>query len=296
MGFRELFVSPSPVFSGYQRTFEESDYVILGVPFDATSTYRAGARFAPLAIREASLNIETHSFRSDIDLEDLKIHDLGDLHVAGEVEETLKRLEKVARELLANGKLPVFMGGEHTITLGIMRAIGGNASILSFDAHLDLRNQYMDVTTSHTTFMRRICEQVKPIRIIEVGTRAACKEELEYAKKSNIHYITSHQILENGVEKTTKTIQKLLANSKKIHLTIDMDVLDPAFAPAVQNPEPDGLTINTLLNLLCAVCDQRVAALDLVEVAPNYDNGTTAIQAAKTFFETLCSLEKAKRR
>ncbi|MFB0514169.1 MAG: arginase family protein, partial [Candidatus Bathyarchaeia archaeon] len=99
MSYRELFVSPSPVFSGYQQAFEESNYVILGAPFDATSTYRTGARFAPLAIREASLNIETYSFRSGIDLEDLKIHDLGDLHVAGEVEETLKRLEKVAREL-----------------------------------------------------------------------------------------------------------------------------------------------------------------------------------------------------
>ncbi|MFB0514335.1 MAG: arginase family protein, partial [Candidatus Bathyarchaeia archaeon] len=124
MSYRELLVSPSPVFSGYQQAFEESDCVILGVPFDATSTYRTGARFAPLAVREASLNIETYSFRSGIDIEDLKIHDLGDLHVAGEVEETLKRLEKVAKELLATRKLPVFIGGEHTITLGVMRAIG----------------------------------------------------------------------------------------------------------------------------------------------------------------------------
>ncbi len=296
MSYRELLVSPSPVFSGYQQAFEESDYVILGVPFDATSTYRTGARFAPLAIREASLNIETYSFRSGIDLEDLKIHDLGDLHVAGVVEETLKRLEKVARELLATRKLPVFIGGEHTVTLGITRAIGKNAAIISFDAHLDLRNQYMDVTTSHTTFMRRIHEQTRPIRIIEIGTRAVCREELEYAKKLDIHFITNHQISNDGVEKTLKTIKKLLADSKKIHLTIDMDVLDPAFASGVQNPEPDGLTISTFLNLLCGLCDQRVTALDLVEVAPNYDNGTTAIQAAKTLFEALCSIEKTKRK
>ena len=296
MSYRELFVSPSPVFSGYQQAFEESNYVILGVPFDATSTYRTGARFAPLAVREASLNIETYSFRSGIDLEDLKIHDLGDLHVAGEVEETLKRLERVAKGLLAMRKLPVFIGGEHTITLGVMRAIGKNAAIISFDAHLDLRNQYMDVTTSHTTFMRRIHEQIHPIRILEIGTRAVCREELEYAKKSDIHFITNHQILNDGVEKTLRTIKRLLANSKKIHLTIDMDVLDPAFAPGVQNPEADGLTINTFLNLLCGLCDQRVTALDLVEVAPNYDNGTTAVQAAKTLFEALCSIEKTKRK
>ena len=296
MSYRELFVSPSPVFSGYQQAFEESDYVILGVPFDATSTYRTGARFAPLAIREASLNIETYSFRSGIDLENLKIHDLGDLHVAGEVEETLKRLERVAKGLLAMRKLPVFIGGEHTVTLGVMRAIGKNAAIVSFDAHLDLRNRYMDVTTSHTTFMRRIHEQIRPIRILEIGTRAVCREELEYAKQSDIHFVTNHQILNDGVEKTLRTIRRLLANSKKIHLTIDMDVLDPAFAPGVQNPEADGLTINTFLNLLCGLCDQRVTALDLVEVAPNYDNGTTAVQAAKTLFEALCSIEKTKRK
>jgi len=296
MSFHELFVSPSPVFGGYQRALEESDYVILGVPFDATSTYRTGARFAPLAIREASLNIETYSFRSDIDLEDLKIHDLGDLHMTGEAEKTLRRLEKVARELLATGKLPVFIGGEHTMTLGVMRAAGKKTAIISFDAHLDLRNQYMDVTTSHTTFMRRIHEQIHPMRIIEIGTRAVCREELKYAKKSGIHFITNHQISKDGVEKTLKIIKKLLASSRRIYLTIDMDVLDPAFAPGVQNPEPDGLTINTLLNLLCGLCDERVIAIDLVEVAPNYDNGTTAIQAAKTLFEALCSIEKAKGR
>jgi agmatinase len=176
-----------------------------------------------------------------------------------------------------------------------MRAIGKNAAIISFDAHLDLRNEYMNVTTSHTTFMRRIHEQIHPHRIIEIGTRAVCREELEYAEKSDIHFITNHQILNDGVEKTLKTIKKLLVNSKKIHLTIDMDALDPAFAPGVQNPEPDGLTINTLLNLLCGLSDQRIIAVDLVEVAPNYDNGTTAIQAAKTLFEALCSIEKTKK-
>jgi agmatinase len=295
MSFHELFVSRSPIFGGNQRTFEESNYAILGVPFDATSTYRSGAKFAPLAIREASLNIETYSFRSNIDLEDLKIHDLGDLHVTGEVDETLNRLGKVAKELLAAEKLPVFLGGEHTITLGVLRAIGKEAAVVSFDAHLDLRNQYMGLKTSHTTFMRRIHEQIRPVRIVEIGTRAVCKEELEYAKKSDIHFITSYQILKDGFRKTSSTIKDLLADVGKFYLTIDMDVLDPAFAPGVQNPEPDGLSMNILLNILCEACDYRVAALDLVEVAPNYNNGTTAIQAAKILFELLCSIEKAKK-
>jgi len=295
MSYRELFVSPSPVFSGIQRTFEEAEYVILGVPLDSTSTYRSGARFAPLAIREASLNIETYSFRTGMNVEDLKIHDLGDLHIAGKVNETLKRLELVTKDLLEAKKFPVVIGGEHTITLGIMRGVGENVALVSFDAHLDLCNEYLGLTTSHTTFMRRIKEQVNPYKILEIGTRAVCKEELDYAKKSDTQFLTVQQIRRDGVEKTTKKIDTLLADCEKIYLTIDMDVLDPAFAPAVQNPEPDGLDTPIFLNLLGKVCDHRIVAFDLVEVAPHYDKGITAIQAAKTIFEVLCYVERARK-
>ena len=295
MSYRELFVSPSPVFSGIQRTFEEAEYVILGAPLDSTSTYRSGARFAPLAIREASLNIETHSFRTNMDVEDLKIHDLGDLHISGKVDETLKRLELVTKDLLDAKKTPVVIGGEHTITLGAIRSLGENVTLVSLDAHLDLRNEYMGLTTSHTTFMRRIKEQAKPHKILEIGTRSVCKEELEYAKKSGTQFLTVQQIRRDGVEKTTKKIDTLLADCERIYLTIDMDVLDPAFAPAVQNPEPDGLDMPMFLDLLGKVCDHRIVALDLVEVAPHYDKGITAIQAAKTIFEVLCCVERTQK-
>jgi len=295
MSYRELFVSLSPVFSGIQRTFEEAEYVILGVPFDVTSTYRSGARFAPLAIREASLNIETYSFRTSMNVEDLKIHDLGDLHIAGEVDETLKRLGLVTKDLLNAKKMPVVIGGEHTISLGVMRSVGENVALVSFDAHLDLRNEYLGLTTSHTTFMRRIKEQINPQKILEIGTRAVCKEELNYAKKSNIEFLTVQQIKRDGVEKTTKKIDMFLADCEKIYLTIDMDVLDPAFAPAVQNPEPDGLDTHMFQDLVCKVCDHRIVAFDLVEVAPHYGKGVTAIQAAKTIFEVLCYVERAQK-
>jgi len=295
VSYLELFVSPSPVFSGLQRTFEEAKYVILGAPLDVTSTYRCGSRFAPLAIREVSLNIETYSFRAGIDLEDLKIHDLGDIHIAGEVDETLKRLELVTKDLLDAKKMPVIIGGEHTVTLGVMGGIGEKVALVSFDAHLDLRNEYMGRTVSHTTFMRRISEQINPDKILEIGTRAACKEELDYAKKSNIQFFTVQQIRREGIKRITEKIETLLTDHEKIYLTIDMDVLDPAFAPAVQNPEPDGLDVHVFLDLLCRVCDHRIVAFDLVEVAPHYDNGITAIQAAKTIFEVLCQVEKARK-
>ncbi len=293
MSYNELFVSPSPVFSGIQRSLKEAEYVILGAPLDVTSTYRSGARFAPLAIREASLNIETYSFRTSMDVEDLKIHDLGDLHIAGEVDETLKRLELVTKDLLDAKKMPVTIGGEHTITLGVMRSLGENAALVSFDAHLDMRNEYMGLTTSHTTFMRRINEQINVRKILEIGTRAVCKEELDYAKKSGTQFLTIQQIRRDGIEKTIKKIDMLLADCERIYVTIDMDVLDPAFAPAVQNPEPDGMEMNLFLDLLGKVCDRQIVALDLVEVAPHYDQGITAIQAARIIFEALCYVERA---
>ncbi|MDH5449100.1 MAG: agmatinase [Candidatus Bathyarchaeota archaeon] len=296
MSYFELYVSHSNIFSGYQKAFNQADYVVVGVPFDVTSTYRTGSRFAPLAIREASLNIETYSFRSNLDIEDLKIHDLGDLHISNDVEKTLKRLEYTVKDLLKTKKKPILIGGEHTLTLGATQGIGGkNTAVISLDAHLDLRSQYMDLATSHTTFMQRLNEHVKPEKIVEVGTRAVCKEELTYAKKAGIQYFTTKQIREKGLEATVKAVRKAVENCKRTYLTIDMDVLDPAFAPAVQNPEPDGVSIQVLLDLICNFCDSRLVGLDLVEVAPPYDKGVTAIQAAKILFEALCRIEKVRK-
>jgi len=297
MSYRNLYVSHSTVFSGFQKAFEEADYVVLGVPFDVTSTYRTGARFGPAAIREASLNIETYSFRSGIDVEELRIHDLGDLHVATDTMQTIERLAKVVGEILEAGKTPVVIGGEHTVTLGVLKGFGNKASktaVLSFDAHLDLRDEFMGLKVSHTTFMRRLNEQLKPAKILEVGTRAVCREELDYAEKAGIEFITAQQIRREGVEQTLKALKRKLADVESVYVSVDMDVLDPAYAPAVQNPEPDGLEGHTLLDILCGICGKSIVGLDVVEVAPNYDFGVTAVQAAKTIFEFLSSVEKSR--
>ncbi|MEM0007441.1 MAG: agmatinase [Candidatus Bathyarchaeia archaeon] len=297
MGYRDLYVSHPTVFSGFQKTFEEADYVVLGVPFDVTSTYRTGARFGPNAIREASLNIETYSIRSGVDVEELRIHDLGDLHVSTDTEQTLERLARVIKEILEAGKTPITIGGEHTVTLGVLKGFGNKASemaVLSFDAHLDLRDEFMGLRLSHATFMRRLNEQLKPAKILEIGVRAVCREELEYADKAGVEFVTAQQIRKNGVEQTLKLLRLKLAKVKSVYVSVDMDVLDPAYAPAVQNPEPDGLESHKLLDILCGICDKRVVGLDVVEVAPNYDFGVTAVQAAKIIFELLSSMEKLR--
>jgi agmatinase len=295
MSSHELFVSQSNVFSGFQKPFEKADYIILGVPFDVTSTYRTGARFGPNAIRQASLNIETYSFHTGIDVENLKLHDLGDLHISTDTKKTMERIEVVIKDILESRKTPVIIGGEHTITLGVVKGLGDKASktaIVSFDAHLDLRNEYMGLKLSHTTFMRRINEELKPSRIIEVGTRAVCKEELEYAKKARIEFFTAQQIRKEGSRRIAEQLREKLAKYNNIYMSIDMDVLDPAYAPAVQNPEPEGIETHMLFDILCGICDKRVIGFDVVEIAPNYDQGISSIQGAKTIFEALCCLEK----
>jgi agmatinase len=298
MSYRELCVSPSNVFGGFQTSFEKADYVVLGVPFDVTSTYRTGARFGPTAIRQASLNIETYSFRSGIDLEDVRIHDLGDLHVSTDTAKTLEMLELVVKDIRKAGKIAVTVGGEHTITYAIAKGLGKKAketAVLSFDAHLDLRDSYSGLRMSHTTFMRRTNEDVKPARIIEVGTRAVCKEELEYAKKAGIEFLTAQYIRKEGNDRIARQLKEKLEGYDSVYLSVDMDILDPAFVPAVQNPEGDGLEMHSLLDILKSVCDKRVVGFDVLEVAPDYDRGVSAIQAARVIFEIICNIEKSRK-
>jgi len=297
MSHHELFASQPNVLSGFQKPFEEANYIVLGVPFDVTSTYRTGARFGPTAIRQASLNIETYSFRTNIDVEDLLLHDLGDLHISTDTKKTLEMLELVVKGIFEAGKVPVTLGGEHTITLGVLKSLARKASktaVVSFDAHLDLRNEFQGLKLSHTTFMRRISEEVKPAKIFEVGTRAVCKEELAYAKKAGVEFFTTQQVRQEGTKQIAKKLKEKLAKYENIYLSVDMDVLDPAYVPAAQNPEADGLETHFLLDILEGIIDKRVVGFDVLEVAPNYDQGVSAVQAAKVVFEILCFLEKSR--
>ena len=298
MSYIELYCSQTNVFGGLQKPFDRTKYVVFGVPFDATSSYRTGARFMPAAVRQASLNIETYSFRAGEDLEDLPLNDVGDLAVSLDPKQTVDMCKQVVGDVLAAGKMPVAIGGEHTITLGILKGFGAKAketAVVSFDAHLDLRGEFLGLTLSHTSVMRLINEDVKPAKIFEVGTRSVCQEELEYAKKAGIDFISTQQIRKAGTQEIITKLKTKLAAYENVYLTVDMDILDPAFAPAVQNPESDGISTGDLLDIVCALCDKRVVGFDVVEVAPVYDQGISAVAAAKIMFEMLCHLEKARK-
>lgn len=290
----ELHTSKIDSFSGFSKPLEEARYVIVGVPFDHTSTYRAGSRFAPRAIREASLNIETFSLRTGIDIEHVSMYDAGDLHIVDDAAETLRRLSLVTKDILAAQKMPVSMGGEHTITLGTVRSLPKSVGIVSLDAHGDLRDEYGGGKLSHATVLRRISEIVGTDGVFVCGVRALCKEEVEFIQKEKIQHLTPWELREIGISKAVQRIAEFSRKFAHMYLTIDADVLDPAFAPGVANPEFDGITPSELIEVATAVAGGRMIGFDLVEVCPNYDTGATAAAAARVMFEVIAQAEKAR--
>lgn len=281
-------------FSGFSTSLDEARYVLIGVPFDHTSTYRAGSRFAPRAIREASFNIETYSLRTGVDIERVPIHDAGDLHVVDDVTETLKRLTSVVADVISSRKMPILIGGEHTITLGIIRALPKSVGVVILDAHGDLRDEYGGGKFSHATVLRRISEVVGTDGVFICGVRALCREEVDFIEKRKIRHLTPWEMREEGIGKVTQRIAEFAKKFDHIYLTIDADVLDPAFAPGVANPEFDGITPQELIQIVTAVAREHMIGFDLVEVCPGYDSGATAVAAARIIFEVIAEAEKAR--
>ena len=281
-------------FTGLSTPINEARYVVVGVPFDHTSTYRAGSRFAPRAIREASFNIETFSLRAGVDIEEVPIHDAGDLHIVDDVSETLRRLNQVSLDIVSSQKIPVVIGGEHTISQGVVRSLPKSVGVVSLDAHGDLRDEYGGGKLSHATVLRRISEVVGTDGILVCGVRALCKEEMDFMEKHKVQHMTPWEIRDLGMRKAVERVVEFARKFSHTYLTIDTDVLDPAFAPGVANPEFDGITPNELMQIASAVARERMIGFDLVEVCPNYDTGATAAAAARIIFEVIAQAERAR--
>ena len=300
--FLSLYVSPSSAFLSIYRPYQRAKYVILGVPYDATASFRTGARFAPSSIREASLNLESYSLLSHIDVEEVPFCDLGNIDTVQDPEQMVRRVEECVRQIRKDNKIPILLGGEHTITLGALKAIvypkgeGGPKLPLffvAFDAHADMRDEYLGQKVCHATVLRRIAELVGYENVFLVGTRAFSKEEIEFVRTHGIRYVTPDNIREMGVDRVLESIRYASIGHTRIYLSIDMDVLDPAYAPGVETPEPCGLSPRELLSLLQGLCGSKVVGVDIVEVAPHYDNGLAALHAAKVLLEVLGFLEQA---
>jgi agmatinase len=280
----------SRAFAGFNRP--KSPFVIVGIPMDITSSYRPGSRFAPSAIRDSAQYIEFYSIRTGVDMGDVGFNDVGDISLhPSDVEENLKRIKDVVSYFSDNGKVVISLGGEHTITVGTTEGVKADC-VLSIDAHLDLRNDYLGYKYDHACVMRRISE--RGVKIIEIGTRAISREEIEYANKEGITYFTPKQVRLLGIRDIGQRIVKSFEECKRIYITYDMDGFDPSFAPGVATPEPEGLDPTTVLDLISLIVDKRVVGFDIVEVSPPYDpSGITVVLASRIILETSALIFKS---
>ena len=259
------------------------DIILFSAPLDATTSNRSGTRFGPDAVRRESSFLDTYSGRSGLDWDDLDLGDIGDVDCSS-VKACLSSVEETIKEI--NG-FPVMLGGEHTITLGAIRALMPELVVV-FDAHLDLRDELFGERLCHATYLRRAIEETS-CKALVVGARALSGEEVSFAESSdNFAYITSRECIRNPkgcIDRIAKDVQ----SADSVYLSIDLDVLDPAYAPAVGNPHPEGLSTGFLLDSIEAVMSGKVVGLDLNEVYPHFDSGVTATTAAYIVLESLYS-------
>lgn len=251
------------------------DAVILGVPYDRTQSYRRGAALGPQAIREASQSIESYSPALDRDLEELRLTDLGDLPVNDLEPPTMVAAVERAISSLGATALPVVLGGDHTLTVGAVRALAAqhpHLMLVQFDAHADLRDVYEADSWSHACAMRRAWEILGDGRIVQLGVRSGTREEFSFARERCRWSL--------GALTVPETVFRELRQSP-VYLSVDIDVLDPACAPGTGNPEPGGPVFRELLEALRLLRGMRVVGIDITEVSPPHDpSGITAVAAA----------------
>lgn len=267
-------------FADAESSFDRASFILFGVPFEKTSSFRHGAEKAPYEVRQASWNLERYDLRTGINFEEIFVHDHGDLNTQNLTSKEIYNVTKnFTFTILEKQKIPIAIGGDHSITSGIIAAFPKNTAVVSLDAHLDFRSMYNNDSYNHACVIRRIADHI-PIRNIAVlGIRSAEKEEYEQAVKQGLFFRDAFTINQIGTQKIIEQI-KTLFSKNKIYLTLDIDVIDPAYAPGTSTPEPLGLIPMQVIEILEAI-SSHIIGFDIVEVCPSYDQGQTAVLAAK---------------
>ena len=273
-------------FIGCDCPYEQAQAVLFGAPFDSTTSFRPGTRFGPKAMRSESFGIETYSPYQDLDLEDYAVCDLGDLELPfGNSVKTLEQVEDTAAQIMKDGKLPLMLGGEHLLSLGTIRAAHKqhpDLCVLHFDAHTDLREQYLDETLSHATVMRRVWDLLGDGRIYQFGIRSGEQAEFRWAKEHTCLQKFNFDHLEEAISDL---------KGRPVYFSIDLDVLDPSVFPGTGTPEAGGVTFLQLLDAIVLAGELRVVGMDLMELCPVYDpSGMSTAVACKTARELLLSV------
>lgn len=276
-------------FIGCDKEYAEADIVIFGAPFDSTTSYRPGTRFASKVMRSESFGLETYSPYKDADLCDMNIFDGGDLELPfGNTQRALKQIEDYTKQILEDGKLPLMIGGEHLVTLGAVRAVQEkyeDLHIIHFDAHADLRDDYLEEKYSHATVLRRCYDLVGKDKIFQFGIRSGEKSEFVFAKEHT--YMNKFNF--NTLEETVEKLQ-----GKPIYFTLDLDVLDPSVFPGTGTPEAGGVTFMELIDAIAKVCSLNIVGCDINELSPIYDqSGASTAVACKVLREMLLSINLA---
>ncbi|MEF9950988.1 MAG: agmatinase [Clostridium sp.] len=275
-------------FIGFESTYEDATVVMFGAPFDGTTSFRPGTRFAPSTIRSESFGIETYSPYLDLDVEDFNICDIGDVDLPfGNTQKVLNELFNVTDKILTDNKKPFMIGGEHLVSLPVIQSLYKkypNLHIVHFDAHTDLRDEYLGEMLSHATVIRRAWDLVGDNKIFQFGIRSGTKNEFEWSSKHTYMNKFDLATLENVCENLVDV---------PVYLTIDLDVLDPSVFCGTGTPEPGGITMKELLKSLDFLKTLNLVGADVVELSPHYDNsGTSTAVACKMVREIGLLLSK----
>lgn len=277
-------------FIGCESSFEEASIVLYGAPFDSTTSFRPGARFGPAAMRHESFGLETYSPYQDRDLMDISVFDSGDLELCfGSSEMALSDIQKRAEEILKADKFPLLLGGEHLVTLAAVRAVAAkypDLHIIHFDAHADLRDDYLGARLSHACVLRRCHDLLGDGRIHQFCIRSGEREEFRFAAQ----HTDFHPLSFDGLE---ETVRELKEKNVPIYFTIDLDCLDPAVLPGTGTPEAGGVTFLELLEAIRTVAQANVVGADVNELAPMLDaSGVSTATACKVLRELLLAIAK----
>lgn len=278
-------------FIGANSSYSNADVVLFGAPYDSTTSFRPGTRFGPAAIRSESFGIETYSPYQDSDLEDIRVHDAGDLELPfGAPDRALEMIEAQAAAILADGKKPFLLGGEHLVSLGAVRATAKRfpgLRIIHFDAHADLREDYLGVRLSHACVMRRCHDLLGDGRIWQFGIRSGTREEFAFMREG-------HVVTEPFTLNTLPNVS--FPGGTPVYLTVDLDVVDPSEFPGTGTQEAGGVRFTELLAALRDVLKRfNVVALDNVELSPPIDTtGRSTALACKLLREELLALMSCK--
>ena len=277
-------------FIGCESSFEEASIVLYGAPFDSTTSFRPGARFGPSAMRHESFGLETYSPYQDKDLIDISVFDSGDLELCfGSSEMALSDIQKIAEEILKAGKFPLLLGGEHLVTLGAVRAAAAkypDLHIIHFDAHADLRDDYLGAKLSHACVLRRCYEIVGDGHIHQFCIRSGEREEFQFASR----HTDFHPFTFEGLE---ETVRELKEKQVSVYFTIDLDCMDPSVFPGTGTPEAGGVSFLELLKAIRTVSQANLVGADVNELAPMLDaSGVSTATACKVLRELLLAIAK----